>query len=403
MMRVYQINTVCGIGSTGRIAADLGRAIAERGGECRIAYGRGKCLSGEIDNVNISSKADMYTHAILTRVTDRHGLFSRKATERLIRDIEGYAPDLVHLHNLHGYYLNYEMLFQFLEGYGKPVVWTMHDCWAFTGHCAHYDAAGCGKWETGCCNCPALRSYPSSVYGGNVADNYDRKKRSFTSVPNTTIVTPSHWLENQVKRSFLRETDCVTIPNGIDLARFVPMRSNLRRKLGCEDKRLLLGVASVWTKNKGLEDFVRLRDMLDSRYAICMIGLTKKQMRMLPAGIIGKMRTESVRELTEYYSAADVFLNLTYEDTFPTTNIEALACGTPVVTYDTGGSPEILSDGCGYVLRKGDLEAVISSLRDGLPEKRICRNTCLERAARFDKKRCYGKYLDLYDQIEETK
>lgn len=398
-MRVYQVNVVCGSGSTGRIAVELGRGIIHQNGACRIAYGRGNCAATDIDCINISRKQEVYAHAILTRFADCHGLASKKATRRLIQNIESYSPDLIHLHNIHGYYLNYEILFRFLQAYGKPVVWTMHDCWAFTGHCAHYDAIGCSRWKTICKNCPALSSYPATMYGGNVRSNYERKRKCFTTVPGLTIVTPSNWLKEQVRQSFLKDINCITIPNGIDLTQFRPTESDLRWNMNCQGKTLILGVASVWTKNKGMEDFVHLRDMLDSKYVMCMVGLTEEQVQQLPKGIIGKTRTENVRELAQYYTAADIFLNLTYEDTFPTTNIEALACGTPVITYNTGGSPEFFTEGCGKVIEKGNLEAVMHTLQSQKSEKEYDINACLCRAEQFDEKKCHEQYWNLYKQI----
>lgn len=402
-MRIYQINVVCGNGSTGRIAVDLSRYIQSYGGECRIAYGRGKCTLEGIDCIKISSKTDTYMHALLTRITDRHGLYSKKATKKLIDDIKQYAPDNIHLHNLHGYYLNYEMLFAFLRDYNKPVLWTMHDCWAFTGHCAHYDAAGCVKWREGCHDCPILHNYPATFYGGNVVDNYMRKKKCFMSVPKLTIVTPSRWLKNQVSQSFLKAQKCVTIPNGINLLQFMPTKSNLRKEMHCEDKKLLLGVASVWTKNKGLDDFVKLRNMLDDRYAICLVGLTKKQIRELPEGIIACTHTKSSDELAQYYTAADYFLNLTYEDSFPTVNIEALACGTPIISYATGGSPEIITEMCGMIAEIGDLEAIEHLLNEKVKEKEYYYDACVERALQYNKEECYKQYIYLYKRmLEET-
>lgn len=398
-MKVYQINIVCGSGSTGRIAADLSRLIQRHGDSCRIAYGRGDCLLDGIACFKISSKAEVYLHACLTRLTDRHGLYSKSATRRLVKDIENYSPDVIHLHNLHGYYVNYEMLFQFLKSYHRPVLWTMHDCWAFTGHCAHYDAVGCDKWKKGCHGCPNIQAYPSTVYGGNVGFNYNKKKESFTSIPDLTIVTPSKWLKEQIQQSFLKELECITISNGVDLLQFAPKESNLRRYMHCEGKKMILGVASVWTKNKGLEDFIRLRKMLGPEYVICMIGMTEKQIRKLPDGIIGKTRVEGIKEMAQYYSAADVFLNLTYEDTYPTTNIEALACGTPVLTYRAGGSLETISEDCGKAVEKGDLEAVVSMLENEIKEKGYYYDACLRRAEKFNKEECYEQYIHLYKKV----
>ena len=402
-MRVYQINVVCGNGSTGRIAVNLSSLIQSGGGECRIAYGRGECALKGIDCFKISSEIDTYIHAFLTRATDRHGLYSKKATVKLINDIKQYAPDIIHLHNLHGYYLNYEILFAFLKNYKRPVLWTMHDCWAFTGHCAHYDAVGCMKWREGCDHCPILHNYPATFYGGNVIDNYIRKKKSFTSISNLMIVTPSYWLMDQLSKSFLRSIERITIPNGVDLRKFRPTQNNLREFYHCENKIFLVGVASVWTKNKGLNDFIKLRSMLDDRYAICLVGLTKEQIRRLPEGIIGRRRTESMEELAQYYSVADFFLNLTYEDTFSMVNMEALACGTPIIAYATGGSPEIIQKMCGMIVETGDLKAVVRLLSGEAQEKDYYHNACLERASQYDKEECYKQYINLYKKMIEEK
>lgn len=345
----------------------------------------------------MSVPLDNYVHAFLTRLTDKHGLYSKRATKRLVEDIKRYKPDIIHLHNIHGYYVNYEMLFHFLKQYGKQVIWTMHDCWAFTGHCAHYESVGCMKWQDGCRNCPNTGAYPATFNKAQTHENYNKKRTAFTGSEQLTIVAPSVWLQEQIKQSFLSDYICIVIPNGVDLDRFKPRKSDLKQKLDCANKKLLLGVASVWTNNKGFQDFLKLRQRLDQQYAICMVGLNERQIKLLPEGIIGVRRTQSIEELAQYYSAADVFLNLTYEDTFPTTNIEALACGTPVITYRTGGSPEIFDESCGISVKKGDIEHVIkklemwgSSLRD---------TNCRGRASLYDKNACYGKYLECYYDI----
>ena len=395
-MRVYQINVVCGSGSTGRIATDISLMLKENGHQCRIAYGRGTAPK-ELDAIKISGLPDNYAHAFLTRITDRHGLYSVRATKRLLKDIEQFEPDIIHLHNIHGYYVNYKMLFAFLKGYGKPVIWTMHDCWAFTGHCAHYESVGCMKWREGCENCPNISAYPATLCKTQTHDNYNKKKAAFTGLQHMTVVTPSAWLGRQIENSFLASYRCITIPNGVDLDKFEPKQSDLKQKLGCGGRKLLLGVASVWTKNKGYQDFLALRKILERQYMICMVGLNEKQMRTLPEGIIGVRRTESVEELAQYYSAADVFLNLTYEDTFPTTNIEALACGTPVITYRTGGSPEILGEGCGKAVEKGDLDCLMKEI--GIWSERDCASQCRERAMQYDREECYRKYIHYYHTL----
>ncbi len=397
-MKVYQINVVCGAGSTGRITVDLAHAVEMTGGKCRIAYGRGQAPA-DVDSFKISNKLDLYWHAIMTRLTDKHGLCSKYVTKRLIGDIQQYNPDIIHLHNIHGYYVNYELLFQFLRRYAKPVVWTMHDCWAFTGHCAHYESDGCKKWQMECSHCTNLRAYPKTVCGLNVIDNFRRKERYFNSVENMTIVTPSLWLKQQIEESVLKQRNCIVIPNGIDISKFKPQKSDMWKQLHYQHKVIVLGVASIWTHNKGFGDFIQLRKLLDEKYVICMVGLTRRQIKKLPEGIIGVNRTDSLEELVAYYSTADVFLNLTYEDTFPTTNIEALACGTPVITYGTGGSPEILSENCGIVVKKGYVESVYEAITKGLWRKNNCALECRDQAKHFDKEECYSKYISLYQSM----
>lgn len=397
-MKVYQINVVCGVGSTGRIAVDLSRVICKEGGTCRIAYGRGNAPQ-DINSFKIGDILDLYFHAFMTRLTDRHGLYSKRKTRKLIADICTFKPDIIHLHNVHGYYVNYELLFQFLKEYGKPVVWTMHDCWAFTGHCAHYESVGCQQWRKECKNCVNLHGYPATWNNCHVNENYNRKKMSFSAMKEMVIATPSEWLKEQLFCSFFKEIPCVVVNNGIDLELYKYTQNDIKRKLGVADRKLLLGVASVWTNNKGLLDMFTIATKIDKKYAVCMVGLSKKQLENMPSGIIGIERTESCEELAKYYSAADVFLNLTYEDTFPTTNIESLACGTPVITYRTGGSPEIIDETCGIVVEQGDIDGVINAIER--LDNKVARSVCREKAMLYEKDLCYQKYVDLYMKMCE--
>lgn len=398
-MKVYQINVVCGNGSTGRIAADLSRAIHKNGGKCRIGYGRGDSPE-DVDSFKVGNKVDLYLHALLTRITDRHGLYSRRNTQKLITDICDFGPDIIHLHNIHGYFLNYEMLFRFLYEYGKPVVWTMHDCWAFTGHCAHYESVGCNQWKRSCAHCSNLKAYPSSWNGRHVQENFFRKKKSFCSVNNLTIVTPSAWLHQQLCESFFCNYPRIIFHNGIDMKQFKPCPNDIKRQLKIGERKLILGVAGKWTRNKGLNDFITLRNMLNNEYIICLVGVSKKQSKELPPGIVGILNVKNTYELSEYYTAADVFLNLTYEDTFPTTNIEALACGTPVLTYQTGGSAESITPECGVVVNKGDLQTVVHLLYS---TDWNSKSACRERAKIFQKEDCYRNYICLYQELERER
>lgn len=340
-MKVLQINSVCGIRSTGRICTDLADVLEQNGHECKIAYGR-ESVPEKYQKyaIRIGSDIDVKIHALEARIFDNAGFGSKKATERFIKWVEEYNPDVIHLHNIHGYYINIEVLFNYLAKANKPVVWTLHDCWLFTGHCAHYSFQKCDRWKNGCFQCPQKKCYPSSLCLDSSKKNWERKKSLFTSVKNMVLVVPSKWLANQVEQSFLGMYPIKIIPNGIDLGVFKPTSSDFRERNNLENKKIILGVASAWGPRKGLNDFVELSKGLDDNYKIILVGLTEQQKNELPKNILGITRTNNVKELAEIYTAADVLFNPTYEDTYPTVNLEAQACGTPVVSYRTGGSVE---------------------------------------------------------------
>lgn len=357
------INVVCGIRSTGRICTDLADALTTQGHEVKIAYGR-ETVPEKYQKyaVKIGSDTDTKLHALRSRIFDDTGFGSKAATERFISWVKQYDPDVVHLHNIHGYYINIEVLFRYLAKAGKHVIWTLHDCWAFTGHCAHFDYAKCSRWKKGCHDCPLKKEYPASFLADNSKKNWERKKAAFTSVKNMTFVTPSKWLAKLVKQSFLGKYPVKVINNDIDLNVFMPTRGNFIKKHGLVGKTILLGVASVWDWHKGLNDYFTLAEKLDNNYKLVLVGLSEKQMKTLPENILGITRTNNTRELAEIYTAADYFINLTYEDNYPTVNLEAQACGTPVITYRTGGSPES-AEKFGTVVEQGDLSEVIRLVR----------------------------------------
>lgn len=399
-MKVMQINTVCGTGSVGRITVDLIQALKKEGNEGLAAFGRREAPAG-ISTYKFGTSLDMGFHVLHTFFQGEHGFASKKQTGRLIRKIEEYNPDIIHLHNIHGFYLNVEQLFAYLKRAGRPVVWTLHDCWSFTGHCAHFDYIGCMKWRTGCESCPQYKSvYPYALFRDNSGENYRRKKAAFTGVPRLTIVTPSRWLAQFVRESYLKEYPVEVIPNGIALDKFRPVEEGLRKRLGMEKKFILLGVAGMWEERKGYAYFEALADRLDDSYQIILIGLSKQKLRRLHPKIHGVMRTNSMEELAEYYSMADVYVNPTLEDTFPTTNLEALACGTPVITFATGGSVESVDEGTGKIVPKGDTEALLSAVL-ALREEPSKREACLSRAAGYNKDDRFREYLRLYRELLE--
>lgn len=363
-MRILMINSVCGIRSTGRICTDLAEALQKQGHEVRIGYGR-ESVPEKYRHlaVKISSEAEVRLHGLKARLFDADGLGSRLATARFLRWVKEYDPDVIHLHNLHGYYINVPMLFRYIIKNKKKVVWTLHDCWAFTGHSGTCDAVGCEKWETGCGHCPLTHRYPKSALDGS-RRNYKWKQALFSSVENMILVTSSAWLTGLVKRSFFKNRRIEVIPHGVDADAFRPVESDFRKKNGIEEKIMLLGCATAWGKSKGLHDFVTLSRRLDDRFSIVLVGLTEEQASQLPDRILALGRTQSTEELAGLYSAADLFVNLSYVDSFSMVNREALFCETPVLTYRTGGCAECLNGKNGISFEKGDLESVAVFLNE---------------------------------------
>lgn len=401
-MKLLQINVTVNSGSTGRIAEQIGQLAIAQGWESYIAYGRGPSVS-DSRLIRIGSKWEIYWHVLMTRLFDRHGLASKRATKRFIKQIKEIQPDIIHLHNVHGYYLNYELLFNFLAEYNRPIVWTLHDCWPFTGHCAHFMEANCMQWETLCKRCPLKRNYPASVLFSRSASNFMLKKRVTTRLKELMCVVPvSEWLHELLKRSFMHEIPAQTIHNGIDVSVFAPRNAPSKYVQNNDSRFVIMGVSSVWTESKGLDDFYKLRTMLPQEtYAIVLVGVTETQRANLPKGVHGITRTENVDELAVLYSTADVFVNPTYADNYPTTNLEAMACGTPVITYRTGGSPESVTEETGLVIEQGNVEALVAAIkvvrRNG---KEKYSAACRQRAeSYFDKDKCYQQYVDMYKTI----
>ena len=395
-MKVLQINTVCGTGSIGRIEVDLYKMLKEQGHDCLIAYGRGTPPK-DIQTIRIGNDWDIRRSGLKTRLTDREGFGSKRAMKQFIEKVKKYDPDVIHLHNLHGYYINIEILFNYLKEANKKVIWTLHDCWAFTGHCAYFDYVGCDKWKTGCEKCPQKTEYPKSFLLDHSKLNYQTKKELFTNVKNMTIVTPSHWLAGLVKESILAEYPVEVIHNGIDLEVFKPTPSNFRERYHCEDKTIILGVANVWDRRKGLETFIELAKELPEDFQIVLVGLSKKQLKQLPDNIIKIERTNSTRELAEIYTAADVFVNPTLEDNFPTTNLESLGCGTPVITYDTGGSPECLNGKNGRIIKKNNIKEVYKVIQ----KKTL--TFSVNRSIEFNREKVFKKYFQQYKKSSAKK
>ena len=400
-MKLLQINSVINFGSTGRIAEEIGQLAITLGWESYIAYGRNDRAS-QSKKIRIGTEWDLKIHGLKTRLFDRHGFGSTKATKKLIIEIEKLKPEIIHLHNIHGYYINIELLFNYLSQTTIPIVWTFHDCWPITGHCVYFDFVGCKKWKEHCDKCPQKNTYPSSVFRDNSFYNYDIKKKLFNSVSSLTLVPVSDWLADIIKESFFRKYPVEVIHNGVDTSIFRSSNvDKVKNKYDLANKFVILGVASVWDSRKGLNDFLELNTRLMSNEVIILIGLTLKQKKSLPNNIIGIERTENISELVEFYSTADVFVNPTWEDNFPTTNIEALACGTPVITYNTGGSPEAISKETGFSITKGSLNELREKLDTiKMNGKSHYKEACRKRAMdNFNKNERYQEYIDLYQSL----
>lgn len=394
-MKVLQINSCFGCLSTGRIVSDIAAELVASGHECVAAYGLDYMDRG-IPTIKIGTRLGIKFNTLYSRLFDREGFGAWFATRRFLKKVDAYQPDLVHLHNLHGNYINIKLLFEYLAEKKIPTVLTLHDCWFLTGHCAHFLETGCEKWKSCCDKCPQLSSYPKSYFLDRSADNHRIKSRLLGQIPELEVVTICEWSANLVRQSHLKQRPQTTIFNGIDLNCFRPIISGIREELRLGDRKMVLGVASSWSNRKGLSDFVALAETISSDYQIVLIGLTEEQRDSLPKSIIGITRTSNAEELAAYYSAADVFVNLSYEDTFATVNIEAQACGTPVVTYLTAGNPETVCDQTGIVVGQGDIEEVTCTIQN-LVSKEKPVQACTDYAKeQFDRKKQAQRYLDVY-------
>lgn len=410
MKKLLQINPVLRVNtSTGRIMQEIGELAMLHGWKTYMAYSKGRdgikeCKSEIVPVGDVWSTA---WHGLETRLLDRHGLASDRATREFVKRIEEIAPDIVHIHNIHGYFLNYRILFDFLSKSGIPVVWTVHDCWLYTGHCYYYSYAGCNKWQTGCGHCPQKKEFPASYFSDRSHRNWLDKKTAFTSMPldKLTIVPVSDWIREEMSRSFLKDYHFQVIHNGINTEVFdVYDATAVRQQYSLGDKHIFLGVASIWSREKGLADFIKMSELIRQDEVIVLVGIKPEDMKLLPKNIVAIARTENIRQLAELYSAADVFINPTWQDNYPTVNLEAIACGTPVVTYRTGGSIEAITDTTGFIVEQGDVAGLVDAARCIIRRgKEAYRNACRQYAvANFRKEDRYADYLNLYRQLTES-
>lgn len=375
----------------------MANLVRQSGGKAYICApnGRHHKTENEEGYIPIGGRISEDMHIALGRLTGLQGCFSIVATLRFLRKMNRIKPDVIHIHNLHNSYINISILFKYIKRNNIRVVWTLHDCWAFTGHCPHFTVAKCDKWKTGCHDCAEYRNYPKSCFD-NSKLMYSIKKKAFTGVKDLTLVAPSKWLADMVKQSFLCEYPIIVIHNGIDLSVFKPTKSQFREKYCCQMKKILLGVSLGWRERKGLDIFIQLANHLDDNYQIAMVGTDEEIDKLLPPNVISIHRTHDKKELAEIYTVADVFVNPTREDTFPTVNIEALACGTPVVVFDVCGCAECLDETCGSVLKVDDLQTMVQEIKRICEKKPYESKDCIERAQGFEATEKYTEYLKIY-------
>lgn len=397
-MRIVQINATCGVGSTGKICVDISKIMSTNGIENYILYSSKS--NGYAFGIRCSNDSYLKLQAIKAKICGNYGFNSCAETKKIINELERIEPDIVHIHNIHGHDCNLEKLFNYLSRKRIKLVWTFHDCWAFTGYCTHFMVEKCDKWIVGCSKCPQRKKYSWLL---DRSRELYYKKNDILSKIDLTIVTPSQWLALQVRKSFLKDCSLKVVNNGIDFSVFQP-------RVNCEDvclkyniskeKNIILGIAFDWSYKKGLDVFIELKNKLDmSRYQIVLVGINDSINKQIPKEIITIHRTSNQDELAKLYSIADVFVNPTREDTFPTVNIEALACGTPVITFDIGGSPEIIDDSCGSAILCDDIDALEREIVQACTGNKYSSENCLRRASIFNKDEMFLKYIELYKDI----
>lgn len=404
-MNIVQINLTYGIGSTGKIMKDLNDVIKKNGHSSFMVAGYS--IDNSIDNLYSFNKGNalnaMRKDILISRITGEMGYRNKVKTINAIQWIKSKEPDIIHLHNIHGDWINVELLFKYLKEIDIPVVWTLHDCWSFTGRCSYFDIVNCNKWQNGCKGSCKNKIYPITYFFNKSEKMWNDKKKWFTDIEKIQFITPSSWLNSFLKYSFFKDYPRLVINNGINLNVFHKIDTSSKYLTKANNKSVILGVANSWTERKGLNDFIKLNEIIDhEKFVITIVGLTKLQLKELPSNIIGIEKTNNQQELVELYSNSSVFFNPTYQDNFPTTNLESLACGTPIVTYNTGGSPESIIGSVGYIVDKGNIEESYKKIIELCNQKDV-ENECINTAkVFFNKDRNYLKYIKVYEKIKEV-
>lgn len=400
MPRLLLINVALNWGSTGKITEGIGTLAQSQGWDVYVAHGaRYKDPSNTV-SIQVSSRVGEWIHFLGSFLFDSQGLGSRCDTRRFLKKVEKIKPDIVHIHNIHGCFINYPLLFTYLKEHNIPVVWTLHDCWAITGHCTHFMRTNCMKWQKGCNHCPQKRTFPTTCFLDRTERNYSLKKALFTSLQVMHITTVSNWLKGIAEASYLRKYPISVVPNGIKTDLFTREPSDIKERYGIQGKRLLLAVAIGLDERKGLYDYIKLAESLPKDYKLMLVGLTKEEQNSLPKSILSMGRTKGAKELAAYYSAADVLLSLSYEETFGLTIVEAMSCGTPAIVYNNTAQPELITPETGKIVPTGDVEAVIKAIKEICSKpKESYFEACHRHGLEYDEKMSFQNYLDIYSAI----
>lgn len=397
-MRLLLINVALNCGSTGKIVEGIGGLAISQGWDVYVAHGARYVNQSSLKNYQVTKKAGEILHYIESSLFDAQGRGSRRETKRFLQVIDEIKPDVVHIHNIHGCFLNFPILFQYLREKNIPVVWTLHDCWAMTGHCVHFMRTNCEQWKTQCVKCPQKHDFPSSYLLDRCKSNYTLKKQLFTAMEKMRITTVSSWLKGVVEQSYLNKFPVDVVPNGVDTSKFVYAESDIRERYGIGDKKLVLAVASGFEERKGIYDFVKLSKMLPQEFQLLLVGTNDNDKKVLPDNVIAVTRANGAAELAAFYSAADALLSLSYEETFGLTIIEAMSCGTPAIVYDNTAQPELITPETGLVVANGDVEGAMMAIEGVCAKgKAYYSKACREHALGYEEKKSYQKYLDLYE------
>lgn len=393
-MKIVQINSVFGKGSTGKICLGIAELLENEGLDNFVLYS-GNGVENPLGIKYVDHKFTRLT-ALKSRIFGNFGFNSKKETKLLLEMLEELSPTLVHIHNIHSHDCHFDMLLSYLKERHIKTVWTFHDCWCFTGYCTYFDMARCDKWKSTCGKCPQKRKF--SFLFDKSAELFMRKKASFAGL-DLTIVTPSKWLSDRVKESFLSHVPVQVIYNGIDLSMFTPIDKPMNSIKKSNDDKIVLGVADVWNARKGLDVFVKLAEKLPRQYKIVLVGTDKTVDKQLPKNVISIHRTHDQKELAEIYSVADVFVNPTREEVLGLTNIEANACGTPVITFRSGGSPECIDETCGSVVDCDDIASLEKEIIRICETHPYSKEACVKHAKTFDQNERFMEYVELYKEL----